>query len=382
MVAASPFPYPQGSQVLIGQLAAALQRRGHSVQVVTYHTGVGQDPEDLEIHRMPALPGMDRVRAGPSWRKPVLDLVLLRELRRIVRDWRPDVIHTHNFEGLLAALPVRRLTGVPVVHHIHNAMGLELHTYFPSRFGRWLGASVGQWIDGSLTKKADQCIVLNEDALSYFARLGLARVRFVPPGIDFEPGQAQQARQRLGKGPLIAYSGNLDPYQDLEVLLDAFRLVADASPDAKLVLSTSAALGEWRVRAGVLGLGKQVVFDRAKDFEQVRDLLALADVAVCPRQTCLGFPIKLLNYMAAGRAIVVAEGSACGLGHLKEAWVVENGSSAGMAAAILALLDRPSLARRLGERARRRAEREHSWARIAVDIEKVYEDTTQSGRLL
>lgn len=381
MVAASPFPYPQGSQVLISQLAKAMQRRGHSVRVVTYHTGEGQAPGNLEIRRIPAVPGMGRIQAGPSWRKPLLDLLLLRELLLMVRAWRPDVVHTHNFEGLLAALPVRRLAGVPVVHHIHNAMGMELHTYFQSRLGRWLGGNVGRWIDGTLTKSADQCIVLNEDALSYFERRGVARLRFVPPGVDYEPGQAGRARQRLGKGPLVAYSGNLDPYQDLELLLEAFRLVADARPDARLVLSTNAAPGEWWARADALGLGDQVVFDRAEDFGPVRDLLAAADVAVCPRQTCLGFPIKLLNYMAAGRAIVVAEGSACGLRHLEDAWVVENGTSEGMAAAILALLEDPALAQRLGEQARQRAEREHAWARIAVDVEEVYEEMASGRRI-
>jgi glycosyltransferase involved in cell wall biosynthesis len=379
MVAASPFPYPQGSQVLISQLAQALQRRGHSLRVVTYHTGVGPAPGNLEIRRIPAVPGMGRIQAGPSWRKPLLDLLLLRELLGMVRAWRPDLVHTHNFEGLLAALPVRRLTGVPVVHHVHNAMALELHTYFASRFGRWLGRSVGRWIDGTLTKSADRCIVLNEAALGYFERRGVAGLRFMPAGVDYEPGQGDRARQRLGDGPMIAYSGNLDPYQDLDLLLEAFRQVVDVHPGARLVLSTNADPGEWRTQAKALGLGDQVVFDRADDFGPVRDLLAAADVAVCPRQTCLGFPIKLLNYMAAGQAIVVAEGSACGLRHLEDAWVVDNGTSAGMAEGISALLEDPYLAQRLGKQARQRAREEFAWARIAVDVEEVYEETV-SGR--
>jgi 1,2-diacylglycerol 3-alpha-glucosyltransferase len=379
MVAASPFPYPQGSQVLISQLAEALQHRGHSVRLVTYHTGVGQPPDGLEIQRVPAVPGMGRIQAGPSWRKPLLDLLLLRELLRAVRVWRPDVIHTHNFEGLLAALPVRRLTGVPVVHHIHNAMGLELHTYFRSRFGRWVGGSVGQWIDGSLTKRADQCVVLNEDAVAYFEQRGVERLRAIPPGVDYEPGQADRARQRLGDRPLVAYSGNLDPYQDLDLLLQAFRLVVEPCPDARLVLSTNTEPGEWMARAGALGIGEQTVFDRAGAFGRVRDLLAAADVAVCPRQTCLGFPIKLLNYMAAGRAIVVAEGSACGLRHLEDAWVVKDGGIDDMATAILTLLEDPSLARRLGAQARLRARQDYAWKRIVVDVEEVYGEIA-SGR--
>jgi glycosyltransferase involved in cell wall biosynthesis len=83
--------------------------------------------------------------------------------------------------------------------------------------------------------------------------------------------------------------------------------------------------------------------------------------------------------MAAAKAIVVAEGSACGLRHLEDAWVVDNGTSAGMADAILALLKDPSLARGLGKQAKRRVREEYAWARIVVEVEEVYEATV-SGR--
>jgi 1,2-diacylglycerol 3-alpha-glucosyltransferase len=382
MVAASPFPYPQGSQVLIGQLAGALQRRGHAVQVVAYHCGVGPSPTGVEIHRIRALPGLGLVKARPSWRKPLLDLFLARALLRLVRAWRPYVVHAHNFEGLLVALFVRHLTGVPVVYHVHNAMGLELHTYFDSRLGRWAGGVVGRWVDAHLPRRADHCLVLNEQAVDYFQQRGVARLSLVPPGIDFAPGDATQVRKALGDGPLVVYSGNLDRYQDLDLLLSAFRLVADARPEARLVFSTNADPGAWQIRTEGQGLGGQTLFVRADEFGAVRDLLAAADVTICPRTVCLGFPIKLLNYMAAGKAIVTSVGSACGLRHLDNGWVVADGDAPGMAAAILALLDDPALAHCLGENARQTAQRDYTWDRAVEAIEEIYEQVGQVGNPL
>jgi 1,2-diacylglycerol 3-alpha-glucosyltransferase len=372
MVAASPFPYPQGSQVLVHQLATALHRRGHSISLVTYHHGSGPEPEGINLYRVRALPGVGPAKAGPSWQKPLLDLLITSELMDVVRRNDAHLIHAHNVDGLLAALAVRRSTGIPVVYHIHNAMGLELHTYFRSRPGRWLGRVVGRWADAHLPRRADCCLVLSPQAADYFKRQGVERLYVVPPGIDFEPGDSARGRQLVGATPFVLYSGNLDRYQDLDLLLRAFRRVVDAQPDVRLVFSTNAEPGELYATVGALGLEHRVMIIAGDDFRTARDLLAAADVAVCPRTSCLGFPIKLLNYMAAGKAIVASEGSACGLSHLESGWVADNGDVAGMAAAILSLLDDSALARRLGERASRIARLEYTWDRAADAIESAY----------
>ena len=372
MVAASPFPFPQGSQVLISQLATALQKRGHEVRLWAYASGSGQPPAGVELNRTPDLPGLTQPSARPSWKKPLLDLLLVRELLRGTRHWRPDLIHTHNFEGLLIALTVRRLKGIPVVYHVHNAMGLELHTYFDSAAGRWAGGVVGRWVDGHLVRRADRCIVLNERAVDYFRERGVERLHVVPPGIDYRQGNADRVRAGLGQDPLILYSGNLDRYQDLELLLEAFELVEQERPEARLVLSTHSAPESWQTRLPPSGLGSRVIVVQADEFGGVCDLLAAADVAVLPRMDCLGFPIKLLNYMAAGRAIVASEGSAVGVRHMENGLVVEDGDIAGLASAIVRLLDDPLLARHLGAEARRTVEAEHGWDEACRSIEAVY----------
>jgi glycosyltransferase involved in cell wall biosynthesis len=374
MIAACQFPYPQGSQVLIGQLAAALQRRGHAVRLLTYPDGLGAPPTGVPVQRVPRLPGLGPVRRPLSPQKPMLDLQLVRALRRLLRAWPVDVVHAHNIEGLAVALAAARgrFAGVPVVYHIHNAMSLELHTHFRSRPARWLAGLAARLLDAELPRRAGWCIVLTEAAVPFFRQRGVARLSCIPPGIDLEAGDAAPARALLGPGPLVLYSGNLESYQNLELLFEAFRLVAAARPTARLVLSTNARTHDWQARAEALGLGGKALFVPSDDFRAVRNLLAAADVAVCPRVACLGLPIKLLNYMVAARPIVVSAGSAGSLRHMENAWVVPNGDVDGMAAAILALLDDPVLACRLGEAARRTVETHHNWDRVVQDVEAVY----------
>jgi glycosyltransferase involved in cell wall biosynthesis len=139
------------------------------------------------------------------------------------------------------------------------------------------------------------------------------------------------------------------------------------------VFSTHAESGGLPAQVRELELEGRVLFVAGDDFGTVRDLMAAANVAVCPRTSCLGFPIKLLNYMAAGKAIIASEGSACGLRHLENGWVVKDGDAAGMATAILSLLDDPDLARSLGESARRTVRLNYTWERAAQAIESAYQ---------
>jgi 1,2-diacylglycerol 3-alpha-glucosyltransferase len=383
MVAASPFPFPQGSQVLIAQLSRALYRRGHVVHIVAYHAGAGGPSGGVGVHRIPSLPIGSRVSAKPSFYKPFLDLLLARELLRLLRREAIEIIHTHNFEGLLVGLLARWRTGVPVVYHVHNLMTPELPTYFDGRLGKWAGLVVGRWVDRHLPRHADCCIALSASAASALREAGVPAecIRQVPPGIAFDAGEqpahddaaALRADYALTDGPIVLYAGNLDRYQDIELLLQSFRRVAAARPDVRLVLASHAESNPYRALVTGMELAQSVRFITLADFAALCGLLHISDVAVSPRTVCFGFPIKLLNYMAAGKPIVASEGSAQGIGHLENGWVVPNGDAEAFAQAILTLLKDRALADRLGRGAYQTATQVYTWERTVVEIEKAYE---------
>src|SRR5207253_45245 len=138
-------------------------------------------------------------------------------------------------------------------------------------------------------------------------------------------------------------------------------------PAARLVLVTHAAPGALR-RA--VGPGVEIV--RAASYDEVRARLDAADVAVSPRAERSGFPMKLLNYMAAGKAIVASAGSAKGLRDGVNARIVADGDETAFARAIIALLEDAPARARLGTAARRAVEDAGTWEEVLDRIENVY----------
>jgi glycosyltransferase involved in cell wall biosynthesis len=387
MVGACPFPTSQGSQVLIRQLSEALAAHGHSVHIVSYHLGEAAPPPmpAVRVHRIPRVPGYRKIGSGPAWGKLLLDPLLLLTLARVVRRERIDIIHAHNYEALLVSWLVGRATGRPVVYHSHNIMAAELPTYFSNAPSRRLAGWLARLLDTQLPRRANLSIALSPDAVPFFRSWGVPkeRIRLIPPGIDFEdPADCDPALVRqqhnLDDGPLAIYTGNLDQYQRLGLLLRSFQRVRVALPTSQLLIASHSPSAQYRALIERVGPSPGVKFVHCHDFGETQALLASADVAICPRVACFGFPIKLLNYMAAGKAVVVAQGSAKGIRHLENGYVVSDGEQA-LAEGVIHMLRDPVLGRRLGAAARATVEGRFRWTHVVREIERCYDDLTSKA---
>ncbi len=153
---------------------------------------------------------------------------------------------------------------------------------------------------------------------------------------------------------MVMYTGNLDPYQDLDVLWDAFAKLHAALPKSVLVVVTHEAKWHTRVPTSLHRLlrsgAAQIVV--APTFAVVRRAMENADVLVSPRQSWSGYPIKLLNYLASGRAVVAAAGSAKGIIDGGNGLIFPNGDADALAATLERLAHDVPLRVRLGEAAR------------------------------
>ncbi len=307
---------------------------------------------------MPRLLSPWRLRAGPSPLKAPADAALAAAFAAAHRRRRFEVALAHNAEAALAALAVRPLTRVPVIYVAHTLLGYELATYGPPALGATLDAA-GRTLDRWIASRVDGVVALGrraERALAPHARGPLA---VIPPGLDPapdpEPASVAGACARFGLEPgrFALYAGNLDRYQALEDLAGAARRI----PDIPVVAATQAAA---RRSAGALRIA------RVADAREARALTFGAGVAVLPRRLPGGFPVKLLNYMEARRAIVARAGIAEGLEHGRSAWLLRpEATDAELADAIRALLDDPGRAARLGRAARAQLEAQHAWPDLA-----------------
>ena len=100
-------------------------------------------------------------------------------------------------------------------------------------------------------------------------------------------------------------------------------------------------------------------------------MLEGARLALLPRTVPSGFPIKLLNYLAAGRPVVACRGGAQGLDRDQGVFVVADDDDDAMAGAIARLLEDDALRAEFGERARVAAQ-EFSWPTRVARLAQIY----------
>lgn len=371
MVMGCPFPAAQGTQVLVEQMSRALENRGHHIHIVAYHFGDLHRSVEMTVHRAKGFPGYHRIRSGPDWRKPILDWNLTRTLRKVVRDYDIQVIHAHNYEAPLSAYAVRRKTGIPVIYHAHNMLAEELPTYFRRPWLRSRFESLGRALDQYVPPRGDHCLALTPGIQQAMITRGAAKenTQHIPPAVESLPKNGYLSFDT----PTAIYMGNLDSYQNLDFLLDAWKLVANVIPDARLMIATHGDGSRFRRQIQRLRMTQSVETHDNLTFPQALELLSRSHVALNPRFGWWGFPIKLLNYMETSRPIVSCRGSAQGLHHLQNAWVAENGDCAHFAEGVIELIKNPGLAKDLGSAAHRTVREHYAWNNIVTDLEQAYQ---------
>jgi glycosyltransferase involved in cell wall biosynthesis len=376
VVAACPFPLPRGTPVRILRMAEALAGRGHEIHVVTYHLGTGEVGSGVRVHRIRKLRFYNKLDPGPSYRKLALvDPLLALRLRRLLREMPFDVIHAHHYEGAMVAAAARVGRRVPMVYDAHTLLMTELPFYslgLPDRVKR----SAGAWMDGWIPKLADHTVCVTEtirDKLVGAIGLDAGRVSVLPNGVEFDRLDPAPYPANDGTGsPLLMFTGNLAEYQGIDLMLKAFKLVLERIPGARLLIASDTPFEPYESMSKDLGIRGQIDVVRSPPFSGLPALLARADVALNPRVDCDGVPVKLLNYMAAGRAVVSFSTSAPGVVHGQTGWLATSGDVASFADGIVTLLQNRELGRHLGQAARRFVGDNYRWPIVAERCESLY----------
>ncbi len=382
MVAACPFPAPRGTPVRILRVAEALSLRGHDVHVAAYHLGDDTAHLPFAVHRIRRVPTYNKMDPGPTYQKlAIVDPLLAAKVLGLTRKLRPDVIHAHHYEGLITALPSKYLFHVPVVFDSHVLLQAELDYYDLKGLGRTKGR-IGLMLDRHLTRRADHVVPVSADIRTRLIQQGILehdRITVAHNGVEQHFFEGTSGAFPSDGARRIVFTGNLALYQGVELLLNAFALLVKSHPAARLVIVSNSDRQAFDRIAGELGLLDRIDFVEAS-LEQLPSLISSADIAVNPRTHCPGVPQKLLNYMAAGAAIVSFTGSAKHLQHEHNALVIADDDIAAFAGAMARLLDDDALRRRLGAEARLYARTHLSWENCAAVCESVYEQLlTHSG---
>jgi glycosyltransferase involved in cell wall biosynthesis len=385
LVGAFPFPLAQGSQVYFAEQGRALADAGARVTIVCYGRGTpdggasgagtprcgatqapGVDaaarPAAARIERIttPRALTPRRLGSGASPAKPIADAALAAALVAAHRCCGFDAVLAHNAEAAVVALAVRPLLRRPVVYVAHTLWAHELAAHLPPRWGAAAGripSRLGALLDACLARRADAVIAVSTAGARRLGAHARGPVVCLPPSLRPEPEPTPDAvastcrRHGLAPGRYAVYTGNLDRYQALDVLVSAAALLR-----APVVVATHA--------GGTAPAPLRTV--HVADSAEARRLLFGAGVALLPRRAPGGFPVKLLNYLEARRPVVARAGVADGLVDGRSAWLVADDASPGaFAEAVEALLADPVRAERLGAAGRAHLEAAHAPAPLA-----------------
>jgi glycosyltransferase involved in cell wall biosynthesis len=172
------------------------------------------------------------------------------------------------------------------------------------------------------------------------------------------------------------YTGVNNAFQRIDYLLRAFTLVLKSEPSALLMIvspiDNEPDLPGNIALAKSLGISENVIFAGPHTLEELPHYLALAAVTVVPRPDCPGHPIKLVNYMMAGKPIVCFTGAAKGVTHMHDAFLVPDHDWEKMGEAIVALMRDPRLSEKLGTNAKETALNNFDWQILAKKVEEIY----------
>lgn len=280
-------PSGGGAQRYVLALGRAAAAQGWTVTVAAGGTGPLAASCAAAGIAYRALPSLGRAL------RPRADLRAARELRRLVRGLRPDVVHSNSSKaGLLATLA---LVGLPP-KHVFTAHGwVFLEPDRPGPFYRWLERIAG------LGRDATVVLSPQERAAALAARVSPAeRLHVIPNGVAPVPHDRAAARAALAEAGVptdatcIGCVANFFPSKNVPALVAAF---ADAAPaDAHLALVGD---GEQRPAveqaAAALG-GRAHLLGRRDD---ARALMDGFDLFVLPSKK-EGLPFALLEAMEAG----------------------------------------------------------------------------------
>jgi 1,2-diacylglycerol 3-alpha-glucosyltransferase len=383
MVAACPFPANFGSSASIRELGKILGDRGYNVHVVTYHIGDSDLPVGkARVWRTRYWRKQDRAYTGPAWQKFILDLLMVFELIKVIRREKIDVIHAHNYEGVLIGMIAKLFTRRPLVYQAVNLMADELPSYNfikPAFIARTL-ASVLDWL---VPRLPDFVIVISQELEAYFRANGFGddRLALIPPGVYpamFANPDPRRFREQysLGSRKVVMYTGVSNAFQRIDYLLKAFKFVLKEEPSAVLMVVSPLAqepdLPKNQAMAASLSISDSVIWVEGQVLADLPDYLAAADVAVIPRPDIPGYPLKLLNYMAAEKPVVCFAGAAKGVDHLYDAFVVRDHDFEAMGRAMLKLLRDRDLAAKIAANARQTVLNRFDWEILCTKIEEVY----------
>ena len=318
-----------GAEVLMFALRDALRQQGHDVRLFSSSAGTSVDSDKAEYECYGTL---SRFRTLLQTLNPWAYL----RLRRVLQDFRPDVVHVRMFLTQLSPFILPLLRQIPSLYHVvwyrpicptgtkllptglpcqepagyvcYRNGCVPLRDWVPLRFQMWLWR---KW------RHVFKRIVANSRAVQEcLIADGVEPVEVIHNGVAVEP-----VTRVLGSKPVAVFAGRLVPEKGVDVLLQAFAIVICGLPEARLLIAGDGPERDKLIElTEKLGITRNVTFLGHLDKGELERRFAQAWVQVVPSRWAEPFGLVAVEAMMRGTAVVASS-----MGGLRE--IVQDGET-------------------------------------------------------
>jgi len=293
-----------------------------------------------------------------------------------------DVVHYRSVWGGLQLAQNKKRFGYKTLFEVNGLPSVELKYHYPGIEPELLMKIKEQEL--AALHLSDAIICPSHVTRDYLSSLGVDRkqVTVIPNGVnpsDFSPSNLPARESRV---PVLLYIGTLADWQGLDVVVKSLPHILEKHPVQLRIVgrgrSRQRKLLAKQIRK--LGVDEHVVVEPAVPHHEVPALVAESDICVAPlglndRNVTQGAcPIKVLEYMAAGRPLLASN-----MPIVRElvredvdALLFSPNDPEDLARQVLMLLDDLELSKRLAESASQRALTKFTWHESQKKLLKVY----------
>mgnify|MGYP006159485221 FL=1 len=298
-----------GQAVHIEEMIEALRALGHEVRVVAPmaedQSGQGQMGGDMGwVHKLKALMPKalyELMELAYSW-------VAYRKLMQAARDFQPDVIYERYNLFLLSGLMAARRLKLPLLLEVNAPLVEERSKHS----GGLALPRLARWAEGTAWRGADRVLPVTRVLAQHVWDQGVPpqRVVVIPNGINrahfAQAPSPDEAKSRLGlQGRLVlGFTGFVRDWHGVDRIIDWMATPHAPTNAQLLVVGDGPVRADLEAQARRLGLADRVAFTGVIDRDQVPAHVAAFDVALQPAVTAYASPLKLMEYLALGKAIV------------------------------------------------------------------------------
>ncbi len=308
--------------------------------------------------------------------RPLSDLRALLHLYRIIRDFSPEVVHTHTAKAGFLGRVAARLARVPVIVHTYH--GHVLRGYFgPTK------TALYRWLERTLGASSTALVAVSDAVKRDLVELGVApsaKIRVISLGLPLEELAGALPRGVLrreagvpNEAPLVGIVGRLVPIKDVNVFIEAAAITNRTEKDVHFAI-----VGDGEERSALERLSHNLgLADRVHFYGWRRDMPGVygdLDVVVnCSRNE--GTPVALIEALAARRPVVATRvgGTPDVLKQGRYGALVPPGDAGALAAAVVQKLRDGADAEKTRE-AQQHVLAVHSASRLMSDVDALYRE--------